>query len=126
MEATIQTIGKSCAAGAQEAGRSSIDMPVLEARPLRLSGAMIGASTDRPGDAVAQSADMASRRNIVGTSRGAARETTTAAWHNEKVTLSDGTQIVFATTCSADDLKVSSLKAEVRMLPMSLQRYRGR
>jgi predicted homoserine dehydrogenase-like protein len=126
MEATIETIRKPCAAGAREAGRGSVDMPVLEARPLRVSGAMIGVGSDLPADAVVEAADIAGGRRTTGVSRSPARETTTAAVHGEKVALSDGTQIVFATTCSADDLEALLLTAEARMPPMSLQRYRGR
>jgi hypothetical protein len=126
MEATIQTIRKPCAAGIREAGRSSVDMPVLEARPLRIAGAATGAGSGFPVDDVIPSADMADGRYTASASRGPASGILTAALHGGKVALSDGTQIAFTTACPAAVLEASSLSPEVGEPSLSLQRYRGR
>jgi hypothetical protein len=123
MEATTTEVNRrSCAAGGSDPGRESVDLPVLEARPLRIAGASTALSDDHGSALTAPSSGPSARSACPTTGNKIASATS----HCEKVALSDGAEIVFATVCTFDDVEAPASTAETCTVPMSLQRYQSR
>ena len=91
------TNSSHCGTADREPGRGSVDLPVLDARPLRIAGAMTGRVPEIAGSDAAIPAGTADARRFAGGDRILVGEATAATSCCEKVALSDGTQIEFAT-----------------------------
>jgi hypothetical protein len=123
MEATTtETNPKCCAPGSSDPGRGSVDLPVLEARPLRVAGA----SSVLPDDHGSTPAVPSIGPSATGSGPARIDRIASATSRCEKFALSDGFQIVLATIQAFDDVDAPAPATETGIAPISLQRYQCR